>query len=196
MINSKPGIILASSSIYRRELLQRLHIDFDTCSPDIDESRKPEESPTQLVQRLSKEKAQVVASKNRNSIIIGSDQVAAIGDEILGKPGTVENAIYQLKMLSEKIVIFHTGLTIIDTRNQIVQTDDIQTKVTFRKLDDSLIQRYLEKEPALNCAGTFKSEGLGITLVKSIEQDDPTALIGLPLIRLTEMLDYAGYKII
>jgi len=196
MSENTANIILASSSVYRRELLKRLHIDFEVFSPDIDETRKPDETPSQLVQRLSKEKAQVIANKSQDAIVIGSDQVAVCGNEILGKPGNLENAIAQLKTLSGNVVMFHTGLTVIDTNSQVIQTDEVLIKVTFKTLDDLLIQRYLENEPAFNCAGTFKSEGLGISLVKSIEQDDPTALIGLPLIRLIEMLDNIGYSVI
>lgn len=189
-------IILASSSIYRQELLSRLKIDFETAVPDIDESQKEGETPTQLVKRLSLEKAKAIHANYPDSIIIGSDQVAAFENKILGKPGSFENAVEQLKMISGKSVTFHTGLTIIDGSSNVVQTDEVQIRVDFKQLDEQTIKRYLEKEPAFNCAGSFKSEGLGIALTERIDEQDPTALIGLPLIKLTRMLEFIKFRVI
>lgn len=196
MMGNSTRIILASSSVYRQELLRRLQIDFETVVPDIDESVKAGEKPSALVQRLAQEKAAVIANNVSNAIVIGSDQVAAFDDTILGKPGNFETAVEQLKMISGKTVIFHTGLAVIDTNTSTTQIDDIQTRVEFKTLSEETIKSYLEKEPAFNCAGSFKSESLGIALTKKISEDDPTALIGLPLIRLVQMLEKIGYPVI
>ncbi len=189
-------IILASSSPFRKELLGRLQLDFDTASPNIDESQLKNETPSKLVQRLARTKASVVAEKTLDSIIIGSDQVAVCDDQILGKPSTLEKAVEQLTFLSGKRVCFHTGLCVISTHDAKIQTDEIKFYVGFRDLTESMIRNYLSKEPAFNCAGSFKSEGLGAALMSRMQGSDPTALIGLPLIRLTEMLEEAGVEII
>jgi len=189
-------IILASSSPYRKELLGRLHLEFDTASPDIDESPLANETPSQLVQRLATNKANAIAEKVMNCIIIGSDQVAVCDDIILGKPGNYENAVKQLQSLSGKRVCFHTGLSVISTSDAHIQTDEVKFFVEFRTLSDSMIKNYLTKEPAFNCAGSFKSESLGIALTSRMLGPDPTSLIGLPLIRLTEMLEEAGVEIV
>lgn len=196
MTNELPRIVLASSSPYRKELLNRLQFEFDIAVPDIDESRNPDETPSQLVRRLSIEKANAIAEKLLNAIVIGSDQVAAFDNQILGKPGNYETAVEQLKMISGKRIVFHTGLTIIHTDSAKILTDEIKTLVEFKELDERMIRNYLKKEPAFNCAGSFKSEGLGIALTKRIVEDDPTALIGLPLIRLTQMLESVGYPVL
>ncbi|MDH3325949.1 MAG: Maf family nucleotide pyrophosphatase [Gammaproteobacteria bacterium] len=189
-------IILASSSPFRKELLGRLQLKFDTASPDVDESQLKDESPSELVQRLATIKANVVAEKSLDCICIGSDQVAVCDAEILGKPGNFENAFKQLKFLSGKQVCFHTGLAVIDTKSALIQTDEVKFYVDFRELSDSMINNYLKKEPAFNCAGSFKSESLGIALTSRMQGPDPTSLIGLPLIRLTEMLGKVGVNII
>ena len=189
-------IILASSSPFRKELLSRLQVEFDTSSPDIDESQLPGETPSELVQRLARSKASIIAEKALDCIVIGSDQVAVCEDKILGKPGTFEKAVEQLKFLSGKRVCFHTGLSVISTHDAKMQTDEVKFYVGFRELSDSMIKNYLKKEPAFNCAGSFKSEGLGVTLTTRMQGSDPTSLIGLPLIRLTEMLEEAGVEII
>jgi len=189
-------IILASSSPFRKALLERLQLTFDTTSADIDESRHDNESPSKLVQRLARTKANVIAEKTLDSIIIGSDQVAVCENQILGKPGNFQKAVEQLKFLSGKRVCFHTGLCVISTHDAKIQTDEVKFYVGFRDLSESMIQNYLTKEPAFNCAGSFKSEGLGITLLSRMQGSDPTALIGLPLIRLREMLEEAGVDII
>lgn len=188
-------IILASSSPFRRELLTRLHLEFNILSPDIDESTLEDETPSELVQRLAREKANTVAKKLADVIVIGSDQVAAIGNEILGKPGSLENAIEQLKIVSGKRVTFHTGLCVVHSNSALVQTEDVKFVVEFKVLSEEKIQRYLNKEPAFNCAGSFKSEGLGISLINRMVGDDPTALIGLPLIKLTQMLEHIGVEV-
>jgi len=184
-------VVLASTSPYRKELLQRFGIDFKTIAPDVDESWLPGETPENLVKRLAEAKARVIG-KTCQALIIGSDQVAASGDEILGKPGTHENAVVQLRKLSGKQVTFQTGLCLLNSTNNEMQVDIIPFRVQFRELDDQQIERYLRADQPYNCAGSFKSEGLGITLFERMDGEDPTALIGLPLIRLTSMLMQAG----
>lgn len=187
------SLILASGSRYRRELLERLHIPFKVIAANIDESRQAGEQALQLALRLSEEKARAVALNHPEAWVIGSDQTLALDDEILGKPGTHENAVAQLRRLSGQTVHFHSSLCLIS--GAAVQTDVASIKVKFRELELAEIEAYLAKEPAYDCAGSCKAEGLGITLVESIQSDDPTALIGLPLIRLRRMLDKAGYQI-
>ena len=184
-------IVLASTSPYRKELLQRMGIAFKTVAPDVDESSLPGESPENLVKRLAKAKARVIG-KTCEALIIGSDQVAVSGDEILGKPGSHENALVQLRKLSGKLVTFQTGLCLLNSTSNEMQVDTVPFRVQFRKLDEQQIERYLRADQPYNCAGSFKSEGLGITLFERMDGDDPTALIGLPLIRLTSMLMQAG----
>ena len=184
-------IVLASTSSYRKELLQRMGIDFKTVAPDVDESSLPGESPENLVKRLAEAKARVIG-KTCEALIIGSDQVAVSGDEILGKPGSHENALVQLRKLSGKLVTFQTGLCLLNSTSNEMQVDTVPFRVQFRKLDEQQIERYLRADQPYNCAGSFKSEGLGITLFERMDGDDPTALIGLPLIRLTSMLMQAG----
>jgi septum formation protein len=184
-------VVLASTSPYRKELLQRIGIDFKTIAPDVDESSLPGETPENLVKRLAEAKARVIG-KTCQALIIGSDQVAASGDEILGKPGAHENAVVQLRKLSGKLVTFQTGLCLLNSTTNEIQVDIIPFRVQFRKLDEQQIERYLRADKPYNCAGSFKSEGLGITLFERMHGDDPTALIGLPLIRLTSMLMQAG----
>ncbi|MDH4273587.1 MAG: Maf family nucleotide pyrophosphatase [Gammaproteobacteria bacterium] len=188
-------LVLGSSSPYRRELLSRLHLPFEAYSPDIDEARLPEESPTALVRRLAEQKARAVASRFPNHLIIGSDQVAAVGDTIITKPNNAAHAVEQLQFLSGKTVLFHTGLCLLNAQTSHLQLDNIVFEVGFRVLDDASIQRYLAKEPAYNCVGAFKSEAYGIALTTHMRGDDPTALIGLPLICLTEMLRAEGISI-
>lgn len=184
-------IVLASTSPYRKELLQRMGIAFKTVAPDVDESSLPGESPENLVKRLAEAKARVIG-KTCEALIIGSDQVAVSGDEILGKPGSHENALVQLRKLSGKLVTFQTGLCLLNSTSNEMQVDTVPFRVQFRKLDEQQIERYLRADQPYNCAGSFKSEGLGITLFERMDGDDPTALIGLPLIRLTSMLMQAG----
>jgi len=186
-----PALVLASTSPFRRELLQRLGVPFETVSPDIDESPLPGEPAQQLVRRLAELKARAVAGA-RQALIIGSDQVASSGTGVLGKPGGHAHAMQQLRRLSGKRVSFYTGLCLLDSRSGHIQVDMVPFHVQFRRLTDDQIERYLHADQPYHCAGSFKSEGLGITLFESLEGSDPTALIGLPLIRLTAMLGNAG----
>lgn len=191
MIASARRLILASTSPFRRELLGRLGVAFETASPDVDESRRENESAIALVKRLSEAKARAIGA-SQQGLVIGSDQVATLGETVLGKPGSHERAMEQLRQLSGQSVIFQTGLCLLDTGNDTQQLDVIPFTVHFRELDDAQIDRYLRHDQPYNCAGSFKSEGLGITLFERMEGDDPSALIGLPLIRLTAMLGNAG----
>jgi len=184
-------LLLASTSPFRRELLARLGVPFETVAPDADETPLPGESPQHLVTRLAELKARAVAA-TRTGLIIGSDQVASTGDGILGKPGSHARAAAQLNYLSGRQVSFYTGLCLLDTAGDTVQVDMVPFHVQFRTLTADQIERYLRAEQPYNCAGSFKSEGLGITLFEKMAGDDPTALIGLPLIRLTSMLAQAG----
>jgi len=188
-------IVLASTSVFRKQLLEKLNIEFETASPDIDESALPGESPQQLVERLSALKAQAVGNAFPDSLIIGSDQVACIDGKILNKPGNFENALKQLQIASGKVVTFYTGLTLFNSSNGATQTICDTYKVHFRTLNDEQITRYLEQEQPYNCAGSFKSEGLGISLFEKLDGDDPNALIGLPLIRLINMLEKENLNI-
>lgn len=189
------NIVLASTSAYRRMLLERLQLPFDTARPEVDETPLPGEAPPATADRLAIEKAQAVAARWQDALIIGSDQVAHMGDEVFGKPGTVERAIAQLRSMSGRTVVFHTALAVIDTRSGRIQTDSVPTEVRFRTLSDPEIVRYVEKERPLDCAGSAKSEGLGITLLDALSGDDPTALVGLPLIALSRMLREAGIEL-
>jgi len=186
-------LILASSSLSRQNLLKRLGIPFESVSPDIDESMHANESAEQLVKRLSIEKAKAVATDHPNAIIIGSDQLAVCNGDYLGKPLTHDNAVHQLSQASGNVVIFHSGLCVLNAHTNEYQVDDITTQVEFRTLTTAEIEDYLSKEPAYHCAGSFKSEALGISLCHRMTSDDPSALIGLPLIRLTQMLRATGY---
>ena len=191
MIKSEK-IIMASSSPYRKALMQRLQISFITINPGISESPLPSESASQIVSRLAREKAEKVAENEKNALIIGTDQVAILEDRILGKPGSRSNAKKQLTSMRDQEVSFLTGLCVLNTRSGNSLTDVVSTKVSFRDYSDNEIERYLDKESPFDCAGSFKSEQLGITLVKAISGSDPTSLIGLPLIRLAEMLRSEG----
>ncbi|UTW45827.1 septum formation inhibitor Maf [bacterium SCSIO 12696] len=188
-------LILASSSPYRRNLLTRLGLPFEHCSPDIDESPLADEAPKTLAARLSQQKAQAVAETYSNSVIIGSDQVAECSGEFLSKPQQFEAACEQLRRQSSQRVTFYTGLCVLDTRNNHSQVDVVITQVQFRQLSDNDIVCYLNKEKPFNCAGSFKVEQLGIALFESVGSQDPTALEGLPLIRLCQMLRQAGFQL-
>lgn len=184
-------VVLASTSPFRKELLQRLGITFATAAPDVDESPLADETPEALVRRLSEAKARAIGQSCKG-LIIGSDQVATTGRDILGKPGTHVHAAEQLRDLSGRLVTFHTGLCLLNSLTGEAQVDVIPFKVQFRQLDEAQIERYLQADQPYTCAGSFKSEGLGITLFERMDGDDPSALIGLPLIRLTTMLARAG----
>lgn len=198
-MTSSPGqrrtLVLASTSPFRRELLQRLGVTFETLAPDVDETRRQGETPEALVLRLSEAKARAGASQYPDALIIGSDQVAVCGDEVLGKPGNHAAACVQLRRLAGQRVSFLTGLCLYDAASDTVLVDLIPCQVVFRRLTDQQIDRYLKIEQPYNCAGSFKSEGLGISLFESMHGEDPNALIGLPLIRLTSWLNTSGINI-
>ena len=185
-------LVLASTSAYRRELLQRFGLPFEVARPDIDESPLPGETPQATAERLAVEKARAVAGQFDDALIIGSDQVAHMGDTRFGKPGTVERAVAQLQSMSGRTVVFHTALAVLNTRSGQVQLDAVPTEVRFRRLTDDEIVRYVNRELPLDCAGSAKSEGLGITLLNALAGDDPNALVGLPLIALARMLRREG----
>jgi septum formation protein len=187
-----PRLILASSSPYRKELLSRLHLPFETIVPNIDESPKPGEAPEATALRLAQEKAEEVAASNRGSLVIGSDQVATLDGRQIGKPGSHANALIQLRAMRGRSVVFHTALCLLDARNQngvnTFDLENVRTIVTFRDLPDRELDAYLQIEQPYDCAGSAKNEGLGIAIIEKIESGDPTALTGLPLISLTSML--------
>jgi MAF protein len=189
-------IILASSSIYRKSLLDRLRLNFSSISPDIDETRIPNEPAGDYVKRLARQKAEAVAVLHPESIVIGSDQCAVRGDAILGKPGNPENALDQLRAAQGKTVVFHTGLCVLQRSSGFCELDEELFEVDFRSLTDEQLEHYLNIEQPYQCAGSFRSEGFGIVLFEKMRGDDPTALIGLPLIRLTKMLEAAGISVI
>lgn len=188
-------LLLASSSPYRRELLSRLRLAFEISAPHVDETAHPGESPEQLVRRLAHDKAQALANSHRDHLIIGSDQVAVLGQEILGKPHTHERATRQLQACSGKSVSFLTGLALLDSRTREARVDCVAFTVHFRDLTGEQINRYLQIEQPYDCAGSFKAEGLGVSLFKATEGSDATSLIGLPLIRLVDMLNEAGVEV-
>jgi len=192
---SDSRIVLASTSVFRKMLLEKLAVEFSTGSPEIDESALANESPQELVKRLSVAKAKALSDLYPDNLIIGSDQVACIDDEVLGKPGNFENALIQLRKASGKPVTFYTSLTLLNSATGHTQTLCEPFRVYFRKLDDDQITRYLMHEQPYNCAGSFKSEGFGISLFEKLEGDDPNTLIGLPLIQLIKMLDNEGVHI-
>lgn len=189
-------IILASSSVFRKSLLERLHLAFTCHSPEIDESQVPGESARAYVCRLAEAKAQCLADKFPDAVIIGSDQCALLDQTILGKPGSHENALKQLKAAQGRTVVFHTGICVLHRATGFSEVDDILYRVQFRQLSDSQLAHYLQVEQPYDCAGSFKSEGYGVCLFDAMQGDDPTALVGLPLIRLTSMLENAGIEVI
>ncbi len=196
MATATRTLVLGSTSPFRRELLNRLGIAFETASPEIDETPVPGEAPEVLVTRLAKLKAEAVRKSWPNALIIGSDQVATIDGEILGKPGSHERAVEQLSKAAGKRVTFSTGLCLLNSRTGNTQVCCEPFHVYFRQLEQQAIEHYLQREQPYNCAGSFKSEGLGITLFEKMEGDDPNSLIGLPLIRLVDMLANEGWDIL
>nr|WP_314541971.1 Maf family nucleotide pyrophosphatase [uncultured Ottowia sp.] len=186
------ALVLASTSRYRRELLARLALPFETAAPDVDETPRAGEAPRELALRLALEKAQAVAARKPQAIVIGSDQVADLHGQPLGKPGTHERAAAQLARMSGQIVLFHTAVAVVQASRGFAQSSLATVTVRFRTLDAATIERYLLAEQPYDCAGSAKSEGLGIALLQAIESDDPTALIGLPLIRTAQLLRAAG----
>ncbi|WP_232023492.1 Maf family protein [Thiomicrorhabdus aquaedulcis] len=190
-----PNIVLGSSSIFRKQLLSKLHLNFVQASPNINETPLPNETPNAMVMRLSLQKAQALTQDFSHHIIIASDQCAVFNDQAIGKPHTPENAFAQLKQFSGQVITFYTGLVVINTHTQQTFQALDQTDVHFRHLSDSVIHNYIALEQPLNCAGSFKSEGLGITLFSAINSTDPNALIGLPLIELTSIFLKMGYEL-
>ena len=195
-IDKSRAVILGSTSVYRRELLSRLRIPFDVQAPDVDETPLSGESPLQLAQRLALAKANAVAQKSSESVVIGSDQVADLDGLALGKPGNFERATTQLRKMRGKTVVFHTAVAVVCQTTGFVAQDCASVSVVFRDLTDDEITAYLLAETPYDCAGSAKSEGLGITLLSAINSDDPTALVGLPLIRTCNMLRSAGVKLL
>jgi septum formation protein len=189
-------LVLASTSRYRRELLSRLHVPFEVMAPDVDETPLAGESPSATALRLSVLKAQAVAAAYPDALIIGSDQVLMLGDEQLGKPGNYDNAFAQLKKMQGTAMVFHTALTLLNSATGNAQTRDVPTVVHIRPLSDAQIAAYLNKEQPYDCAGSAKSESLGIALMERMESADPTALIGLPLMALTDMLLNEGVDVL
>lgn len=188
------ALILASSSKYRQKLLKQLRLPFTAIAPNIDEQTLPGEQPDTLVQRLATAKAKALADQHPHSLIIASDQVAGLNQQILTKPYTQERAIEQLLACSGKSVIFYTGLALFNTESKQLQYATETYNVTFRELKENEIRNYIAKETPLDCAGSFKMEGLGISLFSRLEGNDPNTLIGLPLIRLTEFLINEGFN--
>lgn len=189
-------LVLASTSAYRKALLERLALAFVIASPQVDERPLGAEAPAATAVRLAALKAQSVRATHRDALIIGSDQVAVSGGRLLGKPGDHASAVRQLRALSGKIAEFHTAVTLLDATNSQAQSRIVPCKVLFRTLDDARIENYLRREQPYDCAGSAKIEALGIALVARVDTEDPTSLIGLPLIALTEMLERAGLPVI
>jgi septum formation protein len=189
-------LVLASTSPYRRELLSRLKVPFSVASPDVNETPLPGETPDATALRLAVAKAKAVAAGHPDALIIGSDQVAMLGDMQLGKPGSHDRALEQLQMMRGKTVVFQTALCLHNSRSGNTQAKVVPFEVRFRDYDDALIERYLTKEQPYNCAGSAKAEGLGIALIARMSGDDPNALIGLPLIALIDMLRNEGYEVV
>ncbi|WP_433693548.1 Maf-like protein [Paraburkholderia phenoliruptrix] len=198
-LKSPPRLILASSSPYRRELLERLRIPFDVAVPAIDETPHAGETPEATALRLAEAKARAVAAAlapDDAVLVIGSDQVATYDGLQIGKPGTHEKALAQLQAMQGREVLFHSALCLFDSRSGAAQSVDVITRVRFRNLPDAALEAYLLAEAPYDVAGSAKSEGLGIALLEAIHSDDPTALVGLPLIALSDMLMTAGYPLL
>ena len=190
------ALVLGSTSRYRRELLQRLRLPFEVIGPHVDETPLPGEAPAALAQRLALAKARAVAAQRPDAIVIGSDQVADLDGEPLGKPGNHERAVAQLRRMSGRTVKFQTALAVVCAETGFEAAELAVVEVVFRELDDATIERYLRAEQPYDCAGSAKSEGLGIALLEAIHSDDPTALVGLPLIRTCRMIRAAGIELL
>ncbi len=191
-----PDLILASTSRYRRELLERLRLPFQIVSPEVDETPEPGEAPAALAQRLALAKARAVAARHRQAVVIGSDQVADLAGEPLGKPGTHARAVQQLQRMRGQTVVFQTAVAVVCEARGFAQAQLAAVRVRFRDLSDAEIETYLRAEQPYDCAGSAKSEGLGIALLEAIDSDDPTALIGLPLIRTCQLIRAAGVDVL
>ena len=190
------SLVLGSTSPYRRELLQRLQIPFEIAAPEVDETPHPGEAPRMLAQRLALAKARAVAHLFPDAVVIGSDQVADLSGTPLGKPGTHEKAVAQLRQMRGQTVVFQTAVSVVCMESGFEENSLAAVSVKFRDLTDIEIENYLRAEQPYDCAGSAKSEGLGITLLASIDSDDPTALVGLPLIRTCQMLRAAGIELL
>ncbi|MDO9072847.1 MAG: Maf family nucleotide pyrophosphatase [Rubrivivax sp.] len=191
-MNTLPPLILGSTSPYRRELLQRLRLPFEAVSPQVDETPLPNEAPAAMAVRLALAKAQAVAALHPQAVVIGADQVADLDGQPFGKPGTHERAVAQLRLLSGRRAVFQTAVAVVRASTGFAEVLLAPVKVHFRQLSDVEIDRYLRLEQPYDCAGSAKSETLGIALLEAIESDDPTALVGLPLIRTCQLLRRAG----
>ena len=189
-------LVLASTSPFRKQLLEKLHLEFITDNPKVDEAINANETASALVERLAIAKAQALTSTHKDALLIGSDQVCVNRGKILGKPGNFDNAFAQLKAASGKKITFYTGLALVNSQTGNIQSSVEPFSVLFRKLSDSMIVNYLNKEQPFNCAGSFKSEGYGIALFEKLEGRDPNSLIGLPLIALIEMLEKENVLVI
>ena len=189
---SAPRLILASTSRYRRELLSRLHLPFEVQAPDVDETPVPSEQPAALARRLATQKAEAIAARAPDAVVIGSDQVADLDGACIGKPGSHERATDQLKSMSGRSVVFHTAVAVVSRTRGYARTEVASVIVRFRELTDGEIEHYLRVEQPYDCAGSAKCETLGIALLEAIGSDDPTTLVGLPLIRTCELLREAG----
>jgi len=189
-------LVLGSSSVYRRELLQRLQIPFEICSPDVEETPLAGERPNDAAVRLAVAKSQAVANICPGALIIGADQVAALEGIQLGKPLNRANATRQLQLVRGKEVVFYTALSLLNSRTNGIQTRLVASRVKFRQLNDQQINNYLDREQPYHCAGSAKAEGLGIALIECVVSDDPSALIGLPLIALVDMLAHEGIEVV
>ena len=189
-------VVLGSTSRYRRELLERLRLPFEVAAPEVDETPHPGEAPAALAARLALAKARAVATRHPEAVVIGSDQVADLHGQPLGKPGNHERATAQLRQMRGQTVVFQTALAVVCQASGFEQVDLAAVRVRFRALDDAEIEHYLRAEQPYDCAGSAKSEGLGIALLDAIDSDDPTALVGLPLIRTARMLRAAGVRLL
>ena len=193
---ARPRLILGSTSVYRRELMQRLRLPFEVVAPQVDESPRPGETPAAMAQRLALEKAREVTARHPGAVVIGADQVADLAGQAIGKPGNHACAVAQLQALRGQWVTFHTAVAVLRPDTGFEQVQVAQVRVRFRELSDADIQRYLVLEQPYDCAGSAKCETLGIALLEAIESDDPTALVGLPLIRICQMLREAGIDVL
>ena len=189
-------MVLGSTSRYRRELMQRLRLPFEVDAPDVDETPQTGETPEALARRLALAKARAVAARHPEAVVIGSDQVADLAGQPLGKPGTHERAVQQLRMMRGQLVVFQTAIAVVCLATGFVREDLAPVRVRFRDLSDTEIEAYLRAEEPYDCAGSAKSEGLGIALLEAIDNDDPTALVGLPLIRTCRLLREAGVPLL
>jgi len=190
------NIILASSSPFRRELLARLQLDFESRAPEVDESILEGEDAIRYVRRLAESKAQVIARQHPDAIVIGSDQCALLDGQILGKPGSHQNALQQLRQAQGKNVVFHTAVCVIQLSSGFNAVEEVPFEVEFRRLSDPQLEHYLQVEQPYQCAGSFKAEGYGSCLFRRMQGEDPSALIGLPLFKLIEMLEAAGVEVV